>query len=227
MKKFVLSLIALSYIAAAFAQGISFTPKIAKGQGPANYLKLEAKSLFANNSSDSLFEWEILSITSPSEWEFGMCDPFNCLTNLTVGTKNMFIMSPGKTGEFIGDFVINNKVGSGTAKIRVYVYGNPSGPVGDTLEYQLNAWPTAVKEVNAAKEFSFYPNPAKDHLTIKYPSKEVLSIHIYNVLGTRVKSVAHQGNETEISLSDLQNGVYFIRFQDGKNTFSRVFNKAE
>jgi hypothetical protein len=72
-----------------------------------------------------------------------------------------------------------------------------------------------------------YPNPAKDNIVLKYNTKDPIQIDIYNVLGLRVKSAVHNTNESNIDISDLQNGVYFLRFKDDGRTISKSFTKAE
>jgi hypothetical protein len=61
---------------------------------------------------------------------------------------------------------------------------------------------------------------------VKFPAKERVNIEIYNILGTRVKSFMHDASST-VNVSDLQNGVYFIRFREGSTWYSRSFTKSE
>ncbi len=58
---------------------------------------------------------------------------------------------------------------------------------------------------------SAYPNPFKDKFTFKYGSIE--SIDLFNIIGEKVKTFELPKNETktEIDLTDLNTGVYFIR----------------
>lgn len=228
MKKLVLYFLTLIVAPSLFAQTISFSPKVSKGQGPSTFFQLDAKSNITNNTNDSVFEWEVIEISSTrTEWEFGMCDPANCLVNIKVGAKAEFILAPGKTGEFKGDFVINDKSGSGSGKVVCYLKSNPS--IRDTVEFILNAWVTSIKENVVSREFSLFPNPAKERLVIKYhgASREPVSMDIYNVLGSKVKTINHSGFETEINISDLQKGIYFIRFKEGNKTISKSFSKSE
>lgn len=62
---------------------------------------------------------------------------------------------------------------------------------------------------------------------MKFNSRESVNIDIYNVLGSKVKSITHSGIESEINISELQNGLYFIRFKDGSQTISKPFTKSE
>ncbi len=225
MKKIILTVLGLISFSLGFSQDVSMNPKVAKSQGPSGNFMLEAKSIFTNNSNDSAFEWNILEIQMTTGWEFGMCDPFNCLTGLIVGNKGSFSLGKGKSGEFKGDFVPNGNGGSGKAKVHVYAKSNPNND--DTVEFQITGWATGLRENLQAKEFSFYPNPAKDRLNIKFNSREAVAIDIYNVLGTKVKSFSHIGSESEFNISDLQNGIYFIRYKNGSQTISKPFTKSE
>jgi hypothetical protein len=225
MKKIILAVLGLISFNLGFSQDISMNPKVAKAQGPSGNFMLEAKSIFTNNSNDSAFEWNILEIQMTTGWEFGMCDPFNCLTGLIVGNKGSFSLGKGKSGEFKGDFVPNGNGGSGKAKVHVYAKSNPNND--DTVEFQITGWATGLKENLLAKEFSFYPNPAKDRLNIKFNTRDAVAIDIYNVLGTKVKSFNHIGSESEFNISDLQNGIYFIRYKNGAQTISKPFTKSE
>jgi hypothetical protein len=211
------------------AQNASFTlsNREARGQGPNSMFMIEAKSIFTNISTDptdTMFRWKVLSITMPAGWEFGMCDPINCLTNIAVNDEGFFSLKPNNQGEFKGDFVPNNISGIGTAKVLINSVKFPER--FDTLTYIVNAWVTSVKEVSLSKEVSVFPNPAKERVTLKYPTKEIIAIEIYNVLGTRVKTFYHSGLESEINIGDLKSGVYFIRIRDGNQTVSKQLTLA-
>ncbi len=56
-----------------------------------------------------------------------------------------------------------------------------------------------------------YPNPFKDRITLKYNA--VQAIDLYNIVGEKVKSFELPSNQTstQVDLSDLNTGVYFIR----------------
>lgn len=85
-----------------------------------------------------------------------------------------------------------------------------------------------VKSAQAPQaEVSFYPNPAKDVITFKYNSGKTAEIYVYNVLGSRVKTFSHTGTETVINITDLQKGLYFIRFTEGNSVISKSFTKTE
>ena len=64
---------------------------------------------------------------------------------------------------------------------------------------------------------SAYPNPFKDKITFKYNAVE--AIDLFNIVGEKVKHFELPANETktEIDLSDISTGVYFIRtYKEGE-----------
>lgn len=62
---------------------------------------------------------------------------------------------------------------------------------------------------------AIYPNPASDQLTVQNLSQEPeASLEIRSVLGASVKEVALHESRSEISLSDLSAGVYFVMLKN-------------
>lgn len=225
MKKLLLYIFAICIFQLAAAQNFTIIPKIAKGQGANTMLTIATIADFTNTGSEVEFEWKIIEINAPAEWAFGMCDPLNCLTDLKVGTSGLFSVAVTKSGQFTGDFEIKGKSGMGTAKVSIYPKNSPSS--ADTVIFQITAWPTGIKENGFVREFTYFPNPVKERLQIKYNTRESLIIDIYNVLGTKVKSFTHTGFESDINVGDLQNGIYFIRFREGNHIISKPFTKSE
>jgi hypothetical protein len=88
-------------------------------------------------------------------------------------------------------------------------------------------WATGLNTVKKQSVVTFFPNPAKDAITLKYVTTNAIDVTVYNVLGAKVKSFTHSGNETTLNISDLEKGLYFIRFSDNGNVVSKSFTKAE
>lgn len=59
---------------------------------------------------------------------------------------------------------------------------------------------------------SFYPNPAKEQLTIN--SDNVVKVNIYNLSGSKVLSLENVNNT--INVSSLSNGIYMVQCFDSK-----------
>ncbi|WP_165805965.1 T9SS type A sorting domain-containing protein [Marixanthomonas spongiae] len=64
------------------------------------------------------------------------------------------------------------------------------------------------------RNISFYPNPVANSLTVASLFK-LDSYKIYNILGKLVAQGAANGNVTEIDMSSLQSGIYFVNATSG------------
>lgn len=62
---------------------------------------------------------------------------------------------------------------------------------------------------------SLFPNPASDKLTVT-SLYELESYKVYDVLGKLVSQGSANGNVTEIDMSALQNGLYFVNLSSGE-----------
>ncbi len=76
--------------------------------------------------------------------------------------------------------------------------------------------PTSIKELNNS-DFTIYPNPVKDIVTISIASKAVTvinTINLYSVTGKLIKEI--QLPKNQIDLSNLKSGIYFIEIISDK-----------
>ncbi|PLW94862.1 MAG: hypothetical protein C0592_01595 [Marinilabiliales bacterium] len=77
-----------------------------------------------------------------------------------------------------------------------------------------------------AVEFSVFPNPVSEYLFISNPDKVMInSVEIYNLNGTLVyySDIRSLNDNRRITVSDLANGVYFIRINTEKGLFGQKF----
>jgi len=77
--------------------------------------------------------------------------------------------------------------------------------------------PTAIGE-NFKTEFVAYPNPTTGIVSIR--NSDPLDITVFNVMGEVVKAEKHV---SRIDLSSLEDGIYFLRFNNGNNTSTQKF----
>ncbi|NNT70804.1 T9SS type A sorting domain-containing protein [Flavobacterium sp. IMCC34852] len=119
--------------------------------------------------------------------------------NSVIGHGYIVFQVKPKPGYIIGDVIPN------TANI--YFDFNPA--------IVTNTWTTEfVLQLSnpdfTAMDFEYYPNPVKNSLTLS--SETIINnIEIYSVLGQKVKSFKVDGIQTEINLSELNQGLYFIK----------------
>jgi len=79
----------------------------------------------------------------------------------------------------------------------------------DKIAWYENLHPLSVNE-NALVDFSVYPIPTTGHLTVQ-SNTTIVQIEIYNQLGQLVLSFS---NKNIIDISNLSEGIYFIKVKD-------------
>jgi len=66
--------------------------------------------------------------------------------------------------------------------------------------------------------FTLYPNPASSTIQINFNAASRRKIEIYTILGGQITAFVTDKSENELSISNLENGVYFLRITEGENT---------
>ena len=69
-----------------------------------------------------------------------------------------------------------------------------------------------------------YPNPANDVLTLS-TQNTVNTVEIFNVLGKKVITMQVENTSAEINVSNLNAGIYLIRYQINNSTSTKKFVK--
>ena len=101
-------------------------------------------------------------------------------------------------------------------------------PIADTLCSLNCSLITITKDDLQPKTISVYPNPANDKLSIQLPEtlKGKISFQIYDVTGRAVSTQSEITNhKSEIDVSSLNAGVYFLKINEGENSVVKRFLK--
>ncbi len=246
MKKFIHLTIALIFFVNVNAQ-LSFNNKVVSVSGWGSDTEPKnAQCVLTNNSAaqaDSMISWSIVTFDVPyivkdtilpgdtlttkdtTAWKFDFCDPYDCVVNLGANSSSTFKLKKGVSGPLKGQFYTKGIPGYATVKIRL-AYANGAHNA-ETITLLAQGWATGLNTVKKQSVVSFFPNPAKDAITLKYETTNAIDVTVYNVLGAKVKSFTHSSNETTLNISDLEKGLYFIRFSDNGNVISKSFTKVE
>jgi hypothetical protein len=106
----------------------------------------------------------------------------------------------------------------GTYKCKV---SNPNAncPLDTTFfETVINCSIVGMVDVKQNLSWTIFPNPATETITIQFMSGFVSDqIQIYNVLGRITKKIEVQA-KTEINITDLPNGLYYIRLKNNSQS---------
>ncbi len=158
-------------------------------------------------------------------------------TNVITGSYNFYSVTNNKQSTYnwlSGKGNILN--GQGTNNIDVvfvdlgkdYLKVNEysSTCVSDTASITIQVNGVGINETNTFEHFNLFPNPTKGILNIELTSLEKqVEIHVFDVKGSSVKSFQFENNKdifkTEIDLSTITKGVYFIEIKSGNKTAQR------
>lgn len=75
-----------------------------------------------------------------------------------------------------------------------------------------------INDIRANASFSIFPNPASNQvfINLKNYNKEKFKLNIYNQLGMIVKTVMINQTSNRINISELNNGIYFLKIDTPK-----------
>ncbi len=105
--------------------------------------------------------------------------------------------------------------------VRVWEYGNNRFGEFNVCAYD----PLAAIADNQIAGFKFYPNPVNHMLNLS-ANDNIEAVSITNVMGQEVLKVSPEATQTQIDMSHLQNGIYFVKAQvNGQMTAFKVIKK--
>lgn len=173
----------------------------------------------ATNLSDTLFEWEVISLNQPNEWELQVCTDGECIADPPLNRTHPFILSIGDQEEFKIGWALFEQAGSGLVKVAVTSINYPENKDTVTLEI---ATLSNVRSVNN-NTFIVKPNPISNYMSIDFSNNSSQNIILYDILGNKVQSENVFSGE-RINTSNLKKGVYILRIV-GSSDFSKVIHK--
>jgi len=80
---------------------------------------------------------------------------------------------------------------------------------------------TVNRPVDRVELRKTFPNPARHQVTVRFavPERQTVTLQLYDVMGRRVRTIASGPQEgrskTQIGLSDLSSGIYFLQLVTG------------
>lgn len=131
----------------------------------------------------------------------------------------------GQSGMVLASGFLNPANNNGGSSFGLFYVTSQGGPFVPLALY--NSLEEAAKEIG----LQTYPNPATDNLFINFDLKqtETVNVQITDIKGAVVKQVMN-GNvlsgkqNMNVSLTDLSNGMYFVRITTADKTVNSKFN---
>lgn len=169
-------------------------------------------------------------INNIKNWKHSVANQFICDTNKRLydfdfGFKGdtLFIIKQENLIE--NPSLINNNIKNG-----INIGINNANLVLRTV--LVDGGPTNLNEEKLAENLRetdnilIYPNPVKDFLNIQFKdNNQVLSFDIYDAKGSilRFENYTNKGNDYSIDVSNLPQGIYYIKYNDGNGIKSKSF----
>jgi len=121
------------------------------------------------------------------------------------------------TGDQEGEYFLRYAIGD-----MDYWDRNPADDVSDPMPIVV-VDNTGIDEMLSVANISMYPNPVSDKLNIQFDSyqHEVINMEIIDLTGRIVKRGELLQQHNVIDLSDINQGVYFVRLSNGEVSNSR------
>lgn len=135
-------------------------------------------------------------------WNFNNIQLPPSVANASTGKGYVTFQIKPKAGFVVGDVIPN--------KANIYFDFNPAIVTNVCNTEVITALSSTQFEVN---NFSFYPNPAKDLITIEAAQNTTISnVVITDILGKTIYNNSYNNeSKIEVNLSDLSKGIYFIK----------------
>ncbi len=103
-------------------------------------------------------------------------------------------------------------ISDGTSTYYIKVQGFDNSEIGN-FELSVTCAIIGTTE-NETQDFSFFPNPTKDVLTINANEKITL-VTVFNIIGQEVKRFNSNSENIEINIANLTEGTYFVKAEIG------------
>ena len=81
-----------------------------------------------------------------------------------------------------------------------------------------------LEEMFDAKKFKAYPNPAVDYINFKSENLNEFTLHVYDMNGSHIKSIATENYSIQLNRNNLKKGMYFYSIEsEGEKVYSNKF----
>jgi hypothetical protein len=151
-------------------------------------------------------------------------DKRGCVANQSILIKTLDVQCGNNNNKVM---ICHNDRRICVAPESVQEHLNHGDHLGDCNAYTSNKTSeivnTELKEINGIE---IYPNPTTDNLfIIANNAGEDLSIHLFNSIGQKVRSVNLSNAISMVSLKDLPVGIYYVYVKDAKQTMIKKIIK--
>ena len=192
-----------------------------KNNGSSNIdVKIKRYELSYTAGTKNAFCWQncYTFMNAGAVWQFPVPadNAWNDFVTVNAGSVSAY--------QLVADYQPYSNVGSSTYRFVAFDGNNPndSSYVDVTFDVVLG-----VNEITKTSNFTLYPNPASNNVTINLEADNNTvsrSIQVYDVIGNKVGEYKLNGNNGKMTadVSALNNGIYFYALlENGKAVLTR------
>ncbi|MBS1645132.1 MAG: T9SS type A sorting domain-containing protein [Bacteroidetes bacterium] len=195
------------------------------------------------SSTPVTITWKVTDSHLDAGWAItGFCDNIQCYGNdatafpplgeLLNGGGDVKVSNPytSSYGDFHALFTCASAAGGSSSWLKVNA-NDVSNFYSRDLYFIAMKNPTGVTTtIVSSDDVTIYPNPAREAVNVLYNrNADVRSIAVFNLIGKMVGPLYRTSSATsaKIQLTDMPNGVYFIRLMNSKGNVvaTRRFTK--
>ena len=174
-------------------------------------------------------DWEYMIPANASANDAAVVVNASQSIQIPAGTYSYLILNPG-CNQYSTNYIASNQCDATNATDYQFeagktytfepVLGGPNSAQNDCTTLTITT--TSSVSENAANSFSIFPNPATTVLNVN--AEGFNTIEIVNLLGQTVYT-ANTTSNMQINISNLNNGVYFVRMNGENGTATQKFIK--
>jgi hypothetical protein len=177
-------------------------------------------SAFTNSVQFTTNGASVFTITASSN-SFGTISPSGTVT-VNAGANQLFTFTPNANAT-IDSLIIDN--GAPIAHtLSTYTFSNV---ISNHTIVAIFKDHTGVEESVLNQMVDLYPNPTNSYIDLRFDEAQlqVKECRLYDIYGKLLKVVLVNSDITRIDVSDIANGVYFVRIDSERGTITKKFVK--
>ncbi|WP_462248011.1 zinc-dependent metalloprotease [Ekhidna sp.] len=203
----------------------SITPVIQSQSGNGNNLYIDRVHVIPDFSLDSLefFRGKFENEGVLLRWANSAVNSRSVIIERSIDNgafEELVTLDPSQTEYTDTDFTIEE-----VESIRYR--GRNVNSVGESSLSEIAEVTPVLTSTVEKNNFKVYPNPTKGNISVVTEINSVYSIEIMDLSGRVVKKVETNQNETQVDLSSLEGGLFFVRVNDGRSTTLRKIVKLD
>jgi PKD repeat protein len=186
--------------------------------GVTNSEALYLQTIASNTVLDSLSLWGINTNNPIADFNYSGDTTINFTNTSTNGTSYFWNFGDGNTSTLQNPN--HTYTTGGNYTVQLTTFSNDSCHSSVSIQ-NIIITTTQIEETKNSKNLIIFPNPANNFIEIK-TDLDYSSVSIMDVTG---KTIKHVISQNRIDISDLTNGIYFIKITGKENTVIRKFVK--